>query len=178
MVALIQWISRLIQQYIHDVGGEDLEGLIGMLGGVLLIGCVIFYTARAIGKKIKGRRNKAVKFHLSKEDFLQGKFRLGEGISAGKTPITLKAPDLVTIHSEVVGKIIEEEALIESSIKKKVARFVYPGRIPSNYVHFAGIERKGKIFVMRKDSASKLKDIERQIKELNSKDYFTNKIFK
>jgi hypothetical protein len=56
--------------------------------------------------------------------------------------------------------------------------FVYPNAIPPGYVHFADIEKNGKIFIMRQDLASELKDIEPEIRELNNKDYFTNKIFK
>ena len=47
------WIYYLIRQWIHNIGGEDIEGLIGMLGGVLLIGSAIFYTTRAIIRKIR-----------------------------------------------------------------------------------------------------------------------------
>ena len=36
----------------------------------------------------------------------------------------------------------------------------------------------GKIFIMRQDLASELQDIEDEIRQLNNKDYFTNKIFK
>jgi hypothetical protein len=52
---MVPLISKLIQQYIHGIGVEDLEGLLGMLGGILLIGCVIFFTTRGIVRKIKGR---------------------------------------------------------------------------------------------------------------------------
>ena len=55
---------------------------------------------------------------------------------------------------------------------------MYPNAIPSGYVPFADIEKNGQIFLMRQDTASQLKDIEKEIRELNNEDYFTNKIFK
>ena len=123
-------------------------------------------------------KNKEATFNLSREDFLKGNFRIIEGISAGKEPITMDASELIRIHSEVVGLIKGEENLIKSAIEKKVGAFVYPNAIPSGYVHFADIEIDGKIFIMQQDLASELKDIEQEIRELNNKDYFTNKIFK
>jgi hypothetical protein len=123
-------------------------------------------------------KNKEATFNLSREEFLKGNFRIIEGILAGKEPITTDASELVIIHSEVVGLIKGEEELIKSAIEKKVGAFVYPNAIPPGYVHFADIEIDGKIFIMQQDLASELKDIEQEIRELNNKDYFTNKIFK
>lgn len=122
--------------------------------------------------------DKKATFHLSREDFLKGNFRIHEGILAGKQPITTDASELVIIHSEVVGIIKGEEILIKSAIEKKVGAFIYPNAIPSGYVHFADIEMDGKIFIMQQNIASQLKDIEQEIRELNNEDYFTNKIFK
>ena len=124
------------------------------------------------------RKPKEATFNLTREDFLKGNFRITEGISAGKKPITMDMSELIRIQSEVVGIIKGTEKLIKSTIEKKVARFVYPNAIPSGYVHFADIDMDGKIFIMRQDLASELQDIEQEIRELNSKDYFTNKIFK
>lgn len=117
-------------------------------------------------------------FNLSKEDFLKGHFRFAEAIQAGKKPITLDAADLIIVRGEVLGKIKASEALIKRIIKQKVGGFVRPNAIPPGYVHFADIEKDGKIFIMRQDFASELQDIEQEIIELNTKDYFTNKIFK
>lgn len=53
MTSLIIWLSHLIRRWIHNIGGEDIEGLIGMLGGIFLIGLIIFYTTKAIVRKIR-----------------------------------------------------------------------------------------------------------------------------
>jgi hypothetical protein len=37
--------------------------------------------------------DKKATFHLSREDFLKGNFRILEGIKAGKTPITMDASE-------------------------------------------------------------------------------------
>ena len=50
------FITLLIRQWIHNIGGENIEGLIAMLGGVFLIGLIIFKTTRAIIRKI-GKRH-------------------------------------------------------------------------------------------------------------------------
>jgi hypothetical protein len=123
-------------------------------------------------------KNKEATFNLSIEDFLKGNFRITEGILAGKEPITMDTSELIRIHSEVLGIIKAKENLIKYTIEKKVGGFVYQNAIPSGCVHFADIEIDGKIFIMQQDLASELKDIEQEIRELNNKDYFTNKIFK
>jgi hypothetical protein len=46
------FITLLIRQWIHQAG-ENIEGLIAMLGGVFLIGLIIFKTTRAIIRKIR-----------------------------------------------------------------------------------------------------------------------------
>jgi len=122
--------------------------------------------------------DKTTTFHLSREDFLKGNFRIIEGILAGKQPITLDSAELIRIVAGVVGVIKGEEALIKIAIDDKVGAFVYPNAIPSGYVHFADIEKDGLIFVMQQSTVSQLKDIEQEIRELNNEDYFTNKIFK
>ena len=151
-----------------------------MLKRILLISvlALLFTLPFTVWAQDVGMEDKEATFNLSEEDFLKGNFRILEGIKAGKKPITLDTAELVRIHGEVVGIIKGKEALIKRTIEKKEGGFVYPNAIPSGYVHFADIEKDGKIFIMREDLASELQDIEQEIRELNNKDYFTNKIFK
>ena len=51
MTALMQWLSRLIRQYIHDIGGEDLEGLLGIFGFVVIVVVIIWMVIQR--KKIR-----------------------------------------------------------------------------------------------------------------------------
>jgi hypothetical protein len=49
-------ISHLIREWIHNVGGENIEGLLGILGGILVIGSIIliiFFTTRSIIRRIR-----------------------------------------------------------------------------------------------------------------------------
>jgi hypothetical protein len=64
--------------------------------------------------------------------------------------------------------------LIKFTIDREEGRFVYQDAIPLGYVRFADIEIDGKIFVMKQERASELKDIEQKIiKELKNKDRLT-----
>jgi len=58
MTALLQWVSRLIRQYIHDIGGEDLEGLLGILGFVIIVAGIIYFVLQR--KKIRWWQMRAV----------------------------------------------------------------------------------------------------------------------
>lgn len=52
MTGLLPWVSRLIREYIHDIGEEDLEGLLGVLGGVgIIIAGIIYFVLQR--KKIR-----------------------------------------------------------------------------------------------------------------------------
>lgn len=39
-------ISRLIERYIYEIGGEDLAGLIGILGMVVIVAYIVTHFVR------------------------------------------------------------------------------------------------------------------------------------
>jgi len=51
MTVLLQWVSRIIREYIHDIGGEDLEGLLGILGFVVIVAGITYFVLQR--KKIR-----------------------------------------------------------------------------------------------------------------------------
>jgi len=117
-------------------------------------------------------------FQLSEEDLIKGNYRINEGLSAGKVPITLDAGELIVIQSKVLGLLKARDNLVTTAINKGYGKFTEPSSIPVGYVKFGDIHRQEKVFIMDDKVASGLNDISLEMSELGQEDYFTNQIYK